>query len=88
MARKSKAKPKKKDKEPSAKVVGLVCVLCGVFAIGFGVLEGFVFKSTGVYTGPSGTFMMDPITSTLFILGGLVGVGFGIWTWLNPDKKL
>jgi hypothetical protein len=85
-AKKQPKKRKKAKKEDNPKLVALGIFLCGLFAAAYGLVEGLIFKSTAVHTGPSGTFTMDPITSILFILGGLIGMGFAIWAWFNPPK--
>jgi len=83
---KPKSKAKKKKREMSEKQVMAAIFFIGLFAVVFATLEAFVFKSTGVYTGRSGTFTFDPITSTLFILGGLIAMGFAVWTWFQKPK--
>ncbi len=87
MARKSKKAPKV-DPIVVARRGAVGIFLCGAFAIAFAIVEGFIFKSTGTYTGSRGTFMMDPITSVLMIGAGMIGSGFGVWLWFNPTKKL
>ena len=88
---KPKAKPKPrakaKKKELSNRKAMAAIFFIGLFAVVFATLEGFVFKSSGVYTGRSGTFTFDPITSTLFILGGLIAMGFAVWGWFNEPKS-
>jgi hypothetical protein len=84
---KPKAKSKSKKKELSNRQAATAIFLIGLFAVVLATLEGFVFKSTGVYTGRSGTFTFDPITSTLVILGGLIAMGFAVWCWFNEPKS-
>lgn len=52
----------------------------------YAVLEGFVFKSSVVMTGSSGTYTMTPLVSTFMILAGLVGMGFGAWGFITGKK--
>ena len=82
---KTKRKPKTKKEENLRPVYGGI-FLCGLFAAAYAVVEGFIFKSSVVMTGSIGTYRMDPITSTLMILAGLIGIGFGIWGWVTGKK--
>lgn len=85
MAPKPKRKAKVK-KEENLKPAYIGIFICGLIAVVYALFEGFIFKSSAVHTGTRGTFTVDPITSSLMILGGLIGMGFGIWGWFTGKK--
>lgn len=80
---KSKTKVKKQENLKPA-YIGIF--VCGLIAVVYAVLEGFVFKSTVVMTGASGTYTMNPLVSSLMILAGLIGMGFGVWGFITGKK--
>lgn len=84
MARRRTAKP---NSDPNHKLVNVGLFVCGLFAVAYGLIEGFVFESSVVVTATGGTFTMDKLTSSLIILGGLVGIGFAVWAWFTGGKK-
>ena len=86
MARKPKAKPRPK-KEENHKPAFIGIFFCGLIAVAYGVVEGFIFQSSVVMTGSSGTYSMDKITSSLMIIAGLIGMGFAVWAWFTSGKK-
>lgn len=79
----AKSNPKK---EENLKPAYLGIIACGLVAVVYAVLEGFVFKSSVVMTGASGTYTMNPLVSGIMILGGLIGIGFGIWGLITGKK--
>ena len=87
-AKKKKTTKKNPEDELKAHRKAMIAIFfCGLFAVSYAVVEGLILKSSAVLTGPQGTFTMDPITSILFILGGLIGIGFAIWGWFTPPKR-
>lgn len=83
--------PKAKAKTKAKKEENLQPAYWGIFACGLGavvyaVIEGFILKSSVVMTGSSGTYTINPLVSTLMILAGLIGMIFAVWGLITGKK--